>query len=253
MPAVTVSAPSRVLAAFSAEVRKARSFPAVPRTVLYGVVALLAAVLFAMAQTGAFLADGRAEELGGMTTADTVVLLLHYGQIIPILSGAWVIGQDIPVGPRRTAFLVTARRGRLFGVKLVTAALVALIAGILCVIAGFLPSVVVGGASVGAIPLSTYGWLIAYWVVIAVVTASLVAASRSMTFTVVPILVWTVGLSDLLAAQIPVLTGALDQAFRYVYLQGGAVPPMTVQIAAAVQVMVAVGLGAVLYARRDVG
>lgn len=78
------------------------------------------------------------------------------------------------------------------------------------------------------------------------------AATRSITFTVVPILVWTIGLSDLLTAQIPALSGALDQAFKYAYLQGGVLPPSGTLIAATVQVLAVVILGAVLFARRDV-
>lgn len=248
----TFSTPSGILGAFSAEMRKARSFPAIPRTLLFGVLALLVAAVFVMSQAGQFVARGRAEELGGLTTADVMLILLHYGQIIPILLGAWVIGQDIPVGPRQSAFLATAKRGTLFAAKLVTIALVALVAGIVCVLAGLVPLAVAGGDQAGTISLAPYWWLIAYWVAIAVVTASLAAAIRSITFTVVPILVWTIGLSDLLAAQIPALSGALDQAFKYAYLQGGAVPPTTALIAAAAQVVAALVLGAVLYARRDV-
>lgn len=252
MSTSTFSAPSRIVGVFSAEMRKARSFPAIPRTLLSGVLALLAAVVFAVSQAGQFLAQGRGDELGGMTTADIVIVLLHYGQVIPILLGAWVIGQDIPVGSRQSAFLATARRGALFGVKLVTAAIVALVAGIVCVLAGLVPLAVAGGDSSGTISVAPYGWLIAYWMLIAVVTASLVAASRSITFTVVPILVWTIGLSDLLAAQLPALSGALDQAFKYAYLQGGATPSPTVLIAAVAQVVAALVLGTVLYTRRDV-
>lgn len=129
MTSGTVSAPSRLLGAFSAEVRKARTFPAIPRTLLFGVISLLVAVVFAVTQASQFLAAGRGDALGGLTTADVVILLLHYGQIIPILLGAWVIGQDNPVGSRQSAFLATARRGRLIAVKLVTAAIVALVAG----------------------------------------------------------------------------------------------------------------------------
>ncbi|GAA1887436.1 hypothetical protein GCM10009715_36880 [Paeniglutamicibacter psychrophenolicus] len=252
MSTATFSASSKIVGAFSAEMRKARSFPAIPRTLLFGVIALLVAAVFVMSQAGQFLAQGRGEELGGLTTADVVLILLHYGQIIPILLGAWVVGQDIPVGPRQTAFLATPRRGTLFAVKLATTAVVALFAGIVCVLASLAPLAVAGGDSTDIISLAPYWWLIGYWVAIAVVTASLVAATRSITFTVVPILVWTIGLSDLLAAQIPALSGALDQAFKYAYLQGGAVPPTTALIASAIQVAAALVLGVVLYVRRDV-
>lgn len=253
MTSRTVSAPSRALAAFSAEVRKARTFPPIPRTLLFGAVALLAAVVFAVTQATQFIAAGRGDALGGLTTADVVILLLHYGQIVPILLGAWVIGQDNPVGPRQTAFLAAARRGRLIAVKLVTTVIVALVAGVVCVAAVFIPLSVSGGDPSGeVISLKPYGWLIGYWILIAVVTAALVAATRSITFTVVPILVWTIGVSDLLAVQIPALSGALDQALKSAYLQDGAVPSATLLIAAAVQVFVAIALGVISYVRRDV-
>lgn len=252
MPTSTVSAPSRILGAFSAEMHKARTFPAIPRTLLFGVIALLAAAMFAISQASQFLAQGRGDALGGMTTADVLTLLLHYGQVIPILLGAWVIGQDIPVGPRQSAFLATARRGTLIGAKLVTTAIAALVAGVACTITALVPLAVAGGDSnADTISLAPYGWLVGYWVLIALVTASLVAASRSITFTVVPILVWTIGLSDLLTAQIPVLSGALDQVFKSAYFQDGVAPSETVLTSGAIQVVIALVLGTVLYKRRD--
>lgn len=252
MSTSTPSAPSRVLGTFSAEMRKARSFPAIPRTLLFGVIALLSAAVFAISQASQFLAQGRGDALGGMTTADVLTLLLHYGQVIPILLGAWVIGQDIPVAPRRAAFLATARRGTLIAAKLTSAGLVALLAGVACTIAALLPLAVAGGNTSGdTISLAPYGWLIGYWVLIALVTASLVAATRSIALAVVPVLVWTIGLSDLLAVQIPALSGALDQAFKSAYLQGGAVPSATTLVAAGVQVVVAVVVGSALFIRRD--
>ena len=252
MSAVTFSAPSRVLGVFAAEMRKARSFPAIGRTLRFGMLALLIAAVFVMSQAGQFLAQGRGDELAGLTTADVMLTLLHYGQIIPILLGAWVVGQDIPIGPRQTSFLATAKRGTLFPVKIVTTAIVALTAAVVCVVASLVPLSVAGGDSTGTIALTPYWWLIGYWVAVAVVSASLVAATRSITFTVVPVLVWTIGLSDVLAAQIPALSGAVDQAFKYAYLQGGAMPSVTVLIAVAVQVVAALVAGAAMYMRRDV-
>ena len=259
MTSHTVSAPSsssvlsRLWSALAAETRKARSFPAIPRTLVFGVVALLAAVVFAVTQASQFVAAGRADALGGLTTADVVILLLHYGQIIPILLGAWIVGQDIPVGPRQSAFLATARRGRLITVKLLTTAVVTLIAGVVCTVAALTPLAVADGSLGGdAISLKPYGWLIGYWVVIAVITAALTAATRSITFTVVPILVWTIGVSDLLAAQVPALSNSLDQVFKSAYLQDGALPSVSALVWAAAQLVVAVVLGVVLYVRRDV-
>lgn len=253
MTSRTVSAPSRFLNSLSAEVQKARTLPAIPRTLLFGAVALLAAVVFTVAQASRFLAAGRGEELGGLTPADVAILLMHYGQIVPILLGAWVIGQDLPVGPRQSAFLATARRGRLITVKLITTALVALIAGVVCTVAALVPLAVAGGGQGGeVISLKPYGWLIGYWVLIAVVSAALVAATRSIAFTVAPILIWTIGVSDLLAAQIPALDGALDQVFKSAYLQGGAVPSASALLSAAAQLVVTIVVGVVLYVRRDV-
>ncbi|MGC4151917.1 MAG: hypothetical protein QM628_02400 [Propionicimonas sp.] len=254
MSITTDSAPSRVLGAFSAELRKARSFPAIPSTMLFGVLGLLAAAVFTITQAGQFIAQGREDELGGLTTADVLMLLLHYGQIIPILLGAWTIGQDIPVGPRHSAFLATARRGTLIVIKLVSAALVALIAGVVCTIAAVGPLAVAGGDSTSdTISLAPFVWLIGYWVVLAVVTTALVAATRSLTFTVVPILVWTIGLSDLLSVQVPALTGALDQVLKSAYLQGGIAPSPAALTSTAVQLVVALSLSTVPYMRRDVG
>ena len=252
MPRSIMPAPSRALSVLAAEMHKARSFPAISRTLLLGVLALLVAAVFVVSQASQFIAQGRADELGGMSTGDITLMLLHYGQTIPILLGAWVFGQDLPVGPRQTAFLATAQRGTLFVAKVLTAGIVALLAGILCVLAGIVPLSVTAGDQTGAFSLAPYGWMIGYWVTIAVVTAALVAATRSVTFTVVPIVIWTVGVSDLLATRIPALTGALDQAFKSAYLGAGAVPSSVALIAAGLQVMVALRVCAALYARRDV-
>lgn len=252
MPVTSFSAPSRMLGAFSAEIRKARSFPSIPRTLLFGMLLMLGAALFGMVQMGQFIAQGREDALMGLNMTDWPILLLHYGQVIPILLGAWVVGQDTPTGPRRSSFLATAKRGTLYGVKLVTAGLVALIAGIFCTIAALLPLLFSGGTdSQTTLSLTPYAWLLGYWVLIGVVTAALVAATRSITFAVIPILVWTIGLSDLLAAQIPALSGALDQAFKFAYLQGGTAPSVTVLIVAGVQVVAVIVFGAVLCIRRD--
>lgn len=238
---------------FSAEARKARSFPAIPRTILGGALALFVVALFVASQAAQFVERGRSEELDGMSAADVILIVLRYGQIIPILLGAWVISQDLPVGPRHSAFLATARRGMLFVSKLGITAIVALLAGIACVAAALLPMAVAGDDSTATIALAPFAWLIGYWVVIAIVTAALVAASGSMTFTVVPILVWTIGLSDLLAAQIPALSGALDRVFIHSYLAGVPAPSSTAIGAAVAQGVAALALGSVAYARRDVG
>lgn len=242
----------RVTATVSAEMRKARSFPAITRTLLYGAVVVLIAGVFGVVQMSQFAAQGRSDALGGLSIADWPLMLLHYGQVVPILLGAWVIGQDLPLGARHTAFLATARRGTLITVNLLVAALAGLLAGLVCIAAALVPLLASGGAgSEATVSLAPYGWLIGYWVLIAVVSAALVAATRSITVTVVPILIWTIGLSDLLAARIPALAGTLDQTFKYAYLQHGALPGASALIASGAQVAVAISIGVTAYLRRD--
>lgn len=248
MSASAAVAPSPVLGAFSAELRKAVSFRAITLTLLCGAVVLLAGAVFALVQARAFAAQGRADALGGLALSDIPMLLLHYGQVVPILLGAWVTGQDVPVGPRQAAFLATARRRTVIGVKLVTAAVVALFAGIVCTLAVLAPLAVAGVT----VSLGPFGWLLGYWTVIAVITAALVGGLRSITFTVVPILIWTLGVSDLLTVEFPALAGSLDQVFRFAYLGGGGMPSASAAAAAVLQFTAAVLLGTVLYTRRDV-
>lgn len=239
-------------AALAAEARKARSFPAVGRTLLLGALSVLGAAVFGMVQMSRFAARGDTDALMGLSMADWPLLLLHYGQVIPILLAGWVVGQDAPAGARRTAFLATARRGRLIAAKLVITGLLALLAGFVCAFVALVPLAAAGGRGEGAVPLAPYGWLIGYWGLIALVTGSLVAATRSIAFSVVPVLVWTIGASDLLVARAPALSGALDQAFKSAYMQGGAAPSAPVLAAAGAQAVVAVVVGSALFIRRDV-
>ncbi len=208
---------------------------------------------FVVSQSAGFAAQGKQDVLGGLTLAQLVILLLHYGQVIPVLLGAWVIGQDFAPGPRRVAFLVTPRRGTLLTTKLFTSAMLGFLAALVCGLAVLIPPLL-GGATDGTQPsqMGPYSWLVAYWVIIAVVTSSLVAATRSITFAVVPLLVWTLGLSGVLGAHIPALSAALDQVFAAAYLQGGLAPPATDLFSAGVQVVVVVALGAISYRWRDV-
>jgi ABC-type transport system involved in multi-copper enzyme maturation permease subunit len=212
---------------------------------------MLAAAAFTIVQTTQFVVQGRPDALGGLTAAELLLLLLHFGQVIPILLGAWVVGQDTPVGPRRSAFLATARRSTLIVGKYLTAAIAALVAGVVSCLAALLPLLLTGGAAGATVSLAPYGWLIGYWTMIAVVTAGLVAATRSVALAAVPVLIWTVGLSDLLAAQIPALAGALDQVFKSAYLGQGAAPSATALAAAGAQMVVALAIGSALYTRRD--
>lgn len=234
------------------ELCKAFTFPAIPRTLAVGTIGLAAAATFIVDQAHRFAAHGHLDALGGLTCTSMVTLLLHYGQVIPILLGAWMIGQDNPTGARRRAFLVTARRGRAFMAQLASAALLALLAALGCLAAALAP-LAWGGEDPGlhASEITAYCWQIGYWVLIAMVANAVAAATRNLALTVVPILVWTIGLSPVLAARIPWLSGALDQVFASAYLQGGTPPSLAALMSAAAQVAAAIGVGALLFCRRD--
>ncbi len=228
------------------------SLPAVTRTLLFGTFAICAAVVFVMIQVHGFFAQGRADELGGLTVDALMRDILHYGQVIPVLLGAWIVGQDNAVGPGRLAVLVVARRGTLLGAKLFTTAGIALFAAITCTSASLIPLASIAEGGTGALSPLPYGWVIGYWVLMAVLTAAIVAASRNLVASVVSILVWTIGLSDLLTAQIPALSGTVDQAFKQVYLHGGPVPPASSLIGVAAQVLFVLVLSVAIYRWRDV-
>lgn len=243
--------PHRNVRAFSAELRKAFTFPAISRTASFGVLILLIAAAFAIVQARAFVAEGRREELNGLAPQDLPLLLLHYGQVIPILLGAWVFGQDIPTGPRRTSLLATAQRGTLVTAKLLTAAIVGLVSGCLAAVCVLLPLLSVGDGDSGTVSIAPYAWLVGYWTLIATCAGALAAAVRNTTLATVPLLIWTVGLSDLISAKIPALSGALDQVFRRAYLPYGA-PPAAIDLAIAfLQVAALCAIGAVATVRRD--
>lgn len=252
MAAQLASGAALGLAAFFAETRKARSFPAVSRTILIGATAILGTAVFGIFQMNELLAQGRTDLLGGLTHADWPIQVLHYAQIIPILLGAWVFGQDVALGPGRTAFLATPRRGALVAAKLLVVALLAGVAGILCTIAALAPLLSSGGTTTNTtMSLAPFGWLVAYWVLIALISASLVAATRSITLAVVPMLVWTVGLSALIVDRLPWLSVAVDQVFATAYFQGGAAPSPSTLAGVAAQVLVVLVIGAARYVRRD--
>ncbi|MEZ5087673.1 MAG: hypothetical protein R2722_15990 [Tessaracoccus sp.] len=59
-------------------------------------------------------------------------------------------------------------------------------------------TILIGTTTNTTMSLAPFGWLVAYWVPIALISASLVAATRSITLAVVPMLVWTVGLSAMI-------------------------------------------------------
>lgn len=251
MPTPILSAPVSAAAAFSAELRKARTFPTLPRTLLLGMLLMLAAGVFGIVQMAQFTAAGRDEELAGLTQADWPLILLHFAQVVPILLGGWVVGQDLPTGPRRTASLAVADRGTLITVKYLTAAVIGLLAGVLCSIAALLPLLFSGGDGGQTVSLASYAWLVGYWAAISTLTAALVMVTRSLLFGVVPVLIWTIGISDLLAAQFPALQGALDQVAKTAYLQGGVAPSLAGLISGAIQLVILLAVGAICVRRRD--
>lgn len=243
----------RLLGALGAELYKARTFPLIPRTLLLGGTTVLVATVFIIVQTSQLASSGRADALGGHTPADMLGLVLHYSQVFPILLGAWVVGQDVPSGPCRSALLASPGRASQVTAKLLTAALTAMLAGVVCVGIVILPLAAGSTASQEVLSLRPYAWLISYWVVIAVMAAALVAATRSAALGAVPLLVWAIGLSDLLTVRVPALAGAADQVFKSAYLQGGVTPSSELLCWAGAQVAAAVALGIGAYVHRDVG
>ncbi|MEB4616199.1 hypothetical protein [Leucobacter sp. M11] len=238
-------------ASFSGEFLKLRSFPAVRRTLLLGLVAVTAIAAFGVFQTIRFVDIGRGDETGGLSVAEWPTVALNFGAVIPILLGAWVFGQDTAQGPRRVAFLATARRVPLALAKLAVVALVTLLAGIVCTAGALAPLLLSGASGEGAtVELTRYGWLIGYWVLIGLMAAGIAAATRNMVLAVVPLLAWTVGLADLLVGRFPVLTASIDQVAKAAY-RGGIAPSGPEAIAVAAQVLILTGVGVAVFARRD--
>lgn len=248
----TVSPSARVAGAFSGEYWKLRSFPPIQRTMLLGLVVVIAVATFGVVQTMRYTAAGQEDQAGGFGLAAWPMLALHFGQVIPILLGAWVFGQDTATGPRRVTFLASARRLPLAAVKLATVVLVTGLAGLVCTIGALVPLLFSGAGADGAasVDLSRYGWLIGYWVLIGLVAAGLTAGTRSLLLGVVPLVAWAVGMSDLLVAQLPALEGSLDQVFKAAY-QAGVSPSASELAICAAQVIVVLGLGVAAFARRD--
>jgi hypothetical protein len=232
-------------------VSKLRSFPPVRLALLLGLVAVTAIAAFGVFQTIRFVQMGRADETGGLGVAEWPTLALNFGVVIPILLGAWVFGQDIATGPRRTTFLASSRRVRLALAKYAVVVLVTLAAGIICTAGALAPLLLSGARGEGAtIDLARYGWLIGYWVLVGLMAAGIAAATRSMVIAVVPLLAWTVGLADLLVGRFPILAGSIDQVAKADY-RGGITPSLTEAIAVAAQVLILTALGAIVFARRD--
>lgn len=248
----TVSPSARVAGAFSGEYWKLRSFAPIPRTILIGLLVVIGVAAFGVVQTMRYTAAGQADQVGGFALADWPMLALHFGQIVPILLGAWVFGQDTATGPRRVAFLASARRLPLAVVKLTMVMLLIAFTGLVCTIGALVPLLFSGAGAdeTVSVDLSRYGWLIGYWMLIGLVAAGLTAATRSLLLGVVPLVAWSVGMSDLLVAPLPVLGGSLDQVFKAAY-HAGVVPSAGELAGCAVQVIVVLVVGVAVYTRRD--
>lgn len=250
----TVSPSARVAGAFSGEYWKLRSFAPIQRTILLGLIVVTGVAAFGVVQTMRYTAAGKGDQVGGFGLTDWPMLALHFGQVIPILLGAWVFGQDTATGPRRVAFLASARRLPSAAVKLATIVLLIAFAGLVCTVGALVPLLFSGTGAVEAasVDLSRYGWLIGSWMLIGLVAAGLTAATRSLLLGVVPLVAWSVGMSDLLMAQLPVLGGSLDQVFEAAY-QNGVIPSAGELVGCAAQVIVVVAIGVTAYTRRDSG
>ncbi|WP_316669460.1 hypothetical protein [uncultured Propionibacterium sp.] len=236
------------------ELRKSSSLSGLRRTIWIGALGVLVVTSFAVIQTARFTALGRAGETGGTRVGDWPMFVLNMGQVVPVLIGAWVFGQDDGTGPRRLALLAVPGRRTLAAAKTTTVVLLCAAAAVLCACAAVLPLLLAGGggppgASDPPSP-DRFCWLAAYWVLIGVVSASVTAAARSMVAAIVPVLAWTLGVSSLLTQRIHVLGGALDQVFRSAYLDG-TTPTVVKLVSAALQVVVIVSVCLAVYVRRD--
>ena len=83
------------------------------------------------------------------------------------------------------------------------------------------------------------------------VSASLAAATRSVALAVVPILIWTIGLSDIAVTMAPWLSKALDQILKSIYFGSGATISVVDMVMAALQVAAVLAVGITVYVRRD--
>ncbi len=236
-----------VLSAGRGELAKAVTLPSIRLIVALGVGGVLTGSLFAISQARAAIDQGRLDEVG-LPIGDLPLYLLQVAQVVPILLGAWIVGQDVS-GSRRSTFLAVPRRGALLTAKLGLAAVLVAATSAACIAAALLP-LVSGGEGSRDVHAERYGWLIGYWVVAAVVAASMVAITRNVALGVAPLLAWTLGLSNPLSAAFPVFDRALDQVFTDAYLQGS-MPTTADLVGVGLQVAAFVGVGFVAYIRRD--
>jgi uncharacterized MAPEG superfamily protein len=241
----------QLIQAGAGELRKAWVLPGVSRTILIGLVGVAAAVSFAVLQEQRFAELGRSEETAGLHGTDWSLLILNIAQIVPILLGAWVFGQDNGVGPRRRLLLTTPRRGRVWTAKMFVVLVLAFFSAVVCIAAALAPPLLLSNGSPSPGDLwSQLLWLMLYWLFVALLSASVSVIFRSMVGAVVPLLVWVLGLSDILQAQVPALGWAFDQVFKSAYL-GGVVPSAGQLGAVAVQGAIAAAAALVVLVRRD--
>ncbi len=186
------------------------------------------------------------------TITDWPMFALHYGQAIPILIGAWIIGQDTSPGSLRTAFLAQPRRARLALTKYSISVLLVLPAAVLCIVGACAPLLLLNEVERGSMTpaLTHLSWLLAYWVLIGLVSAGLTAFTRSTMWAVLPLSAWTLGLSDLLRSRLPALSGAMDQVFDDAY-RGGINLSTGEFFSVAAQVLIVLAAGTAAWSRRD--
>lgn len=242
----------RFLDVLTGELRKTASFRPLRRTLLLGLFTVTA-----FAGVGVLLTVRALEPESGIEPPpvglnDWPMLALHYGQVVPILLGAWAVGQDTAPGPRRTAYLATPLRLTSLAAKYAVVALGAVAAAGVLAAGALTPLLLSGGAPGVAVSVDSgrLGWLAGYWVLIGLVAAGLTAATRSMLLGVIPLLAWALSLSALLRIRFPALSGAVDQVFDDAYRRSQ--PPTAGELAlVAAQLLTALTAGAVLWTRRD--
>jgi hypothetical protein len=238
-----------LLNAFAGELRKVATFPALRRTILFGLIAVIGIAAFGISQS-------RIQPVSGAethpTTIDWPMFALHYGQAVPILIGAWIVGQDISPGPLRTAFLAQPRRVHLALAKYSISVLLILPTTALCILGACAPLLLLDEAERASMApeLTHLGWLLTYWVLISLVSAGLTAFTRSTMWAVLLLSAWTLGISDLLRSRIPVLSGSMDQVFGDAY-RGGISPSADEFFSVAAQVLIVLTAGTVTWSRRD--
>lgn len=240
----------RITCAVSAEVRKAWTFPAMLGVLLIGGLAIAALATFGIVQSIRFMDLGRAEDIGDFSISTWPLVALHFGQAVPILLGAWVVGQDAAAGARRTASLAVSSRSMLISAKFAVVVLVTLFAAIVCSLGALAPLLATGDRSGAQIDASRIAWLIFYWILIGLIAAGIAAATNSMVVAVVPLLVWAIGFSDFVVDSVPSFEGVLDQVFKAAY-QGGITPSIPQLTGSIAQVLIVIALGAAIFSRRD--